>query len=327
MGNTAENKRFQVLNDKFGNKQLLKLYDSKTKEFVSILPETGGMLLSMEMFLNNKLVSIFETYNTEKELIDTLGNSFKGSNLHPYPNRIDAGKYSFEGKNYQLPVNFPHENNAIHGLIYDKPFKVIETLEGNNSASIKLEYSAEKSGEGYPFSHTLTVVFVLDNKKGLTVTSKITNTDKVNIPVGNGWHPYFTLESKVDDLLFSFPAIELFEVNARMLPTEKKENYNKYRELRKIGSDSFDSCFGLKDQKGIAEIVIKDPALNSGITVWQETGENKYNFLQIYTPEHRKSIAIEPMTCAPNALNNKFGLISLKPKQSVEFSWGVNKIA
>ena len=322
----AEEKRFKIIEEKFGNQKLIKLLNSSTKEYVSILPETGGMLLSMGLLFNNELVSVLETYQTEDELIKTLGNSFRGSHLHPFPNRIDAGKYSFEGNDYQLFVNFPQENNAIHGLVFEKKFNVAKTEENENYAELVLEYSPVPEKNGYPFDYNLVVTFILEDKKGLTIKTQVTNTSNETIPVGNGWHPYFTLKSKVDDLTFEFPSVALYEVNERLLPTGNKENYTKYNKAIRINDDNFDNCFGLSDEEGIAKITIFDPVLAGGVEIWQETGKRKYNYLQIYTPDHRSSIAIEPMTCIPNALNNKVGLISLNPNQTIEFSWGINKL-
>jgi len=64
----------------------------------------------------------------------------------------------------------------------------------------------------------------------------------------------------------------------------------------------------------------------AGYRICQETGKYKYNFLQVYTPPHRKSIAIEPMTCAPNAFNNEQGLIILAPFESFSASWGISMV-
>jgi aldose 1-epimerase len=323
MENKADNKRFQVLFEKFGNQQLLKLFDSKTNEFVSILPETGGMLLSMEMQIGKEMVSILDCYSTETELEETLGTSFKGSNLFPFPNRIDSGKYSFDSSNHQLFVNFPDENNAIHGLIFDKPFKVIETNSNDKFASVKLNYTATGSFTGYPFCFVLEVEFLLEENKGLSVITSFTNTDKSDIPVANGWHPYFRLKSMVEELIFSFPSTKTFAVNGKMIPTCESTDYKLFEKPTQMKDTVFDTCFGLNDREGKAIISIKDPLLQGGISIWQETGSEKYNFLQIYTPPSRKTIAIEPMTSIPDSFNNKIGLIVLNPGKKITASWGV----
>ncbi|MBN1116952.1 MAG: aldose 1-epimerase [Bacteroidales bacterium] len=318
--------RFQVIEEKFGNQLLIKLMDSESKEYVSILPETGGMLNSMELVYNNKLVPVLDDYKTEEELLETLESSFKGSNLFPFPNRIKDGKYDFNGKIYQLKMNFPQENNAIHGLVFTKKFKVTDKSESDTEATLSIAYSPKENAQGYPFSYTQEVKFSLSQEKGLIVTTSFKNTDSIKIPTGLGWHPYFMLTSKVDDIYIQFPSKNSYEVDSQMIPTGKSESYTKYNKLKQIEDDKFDTCFDVDQLNEIASIILKDPSIDGGLEIWQETGNKKFNFLQVYTPPHRNNIAIEPMTCMPDAFNNKQGLIILEPNEKLEVSWGVKKI-
>ncbi len=315
--------RFKVLREKFGNQDLIKLLDSETNEYVSILPETGGMLNSLSLLVGNGLISVLDDYPTEEELVKTLDSSFKGSNLFPFPNRIDKGQYLFNENLYQLFVNFPHEDNAIHGLIFKTKFTVKEKYESDDRASLTLEYSPMESAQGFPFQYIITVEYILDRKHGLILNTTVKNTGTDEMPLGHGWHPYIKLLSKVDELQFEFASDKSFEVNEKMIPTGISTPFNEFSTLRTIGSSEFDTCFSIESKQEIAKTFVFDPAINSGITLWQETGKNKYNFLQVYTPEHRETIAIEPMTCLPNALNNKKGLILLKPGETANFQCGI----
>ena len=47
--------------------------------------------------------------------------------------------------------------------------------------------------------------------------------------------------------------------------------------------------------------------------------DESYPYLQIYTPPHRKSIAIENLSGAPDGFNNEIGVITLEPGQSALF--------
>jgi aldose 1-epimerase len=324
MENKAGNKRFQVLHEKLGNQQLLKLIDSNTNEFVSILPEMGGMLHSMELLINNALVHIVDSYKSDTEAKETLWTSFKGCHLFPFPNRIANGVYEFEGKSHELDITFPNENNAIHGLILEEPFKVIDSKASDKAASVKLGYESNGKLRGYPYLFKLEVEFTLEEQKGLTITTTFTNKHTSEIPVGDGWHPYFQLKSNVNDLIFSFPSKLIFEVNDRMIPTGKSSDYTEFVKPKQIKDTAFDTCFALDNKADKAVIIIEDPALHGGIKIWQETGAEKFNYLQVYTPPTRKTLAIEPMTCIPDAFNNHIGLIKLKPGKSVSVSWGVS---
>ena len=57
-----------------------------------------------------------------REFLDTFADnqiSFAGHGqvLVPWPNRIDGGRYTFQGRSHQAPLNEPEKQNAIHGLV------------------------------------------------------------------------------------------------------------------------------------------------------------------------------------------------------------------
>ncbi len=319
--------RFKITKEKFGQQDLIKLEDLSNNEFVTILPETGAMLHSCKLNYNGKHVSILDDYCNEEELKEALSSSFKGSNLFPYPNRVDGGKYVFNKKEYQMPVNSPSENNSLHGLIFDKKFEIIEETATDEKAIVTFQFDSNGDLPGFPFKFKYIIQYELDSINGLTINTSVTNIDNQPIPVGFGFHPYIKLETEVNNLQLEFPADESFLVNNRMLPTEETQSYTQFNNLKLISNTEFDTCFSLSTKDPIAQIkIISDELKGGGINIWQETGENKLNFLQIYTPPHRNSIAIEPMTCIANAFNNKIGLIELNPETTSTVKWGIKKV-
>ncbi len=65
------------------------------------------------------------------------------------------------------------------------------------------------------------------------------------------------------------------------------------------------------------EIQLFDEELGLYITMVMPQIDAPYEYVQLYTAPDRNSIAIEPMTCEPNAFNNKMGLKILAPKESL----------
>ena len=281
------------------------------------------------MVLNHQdqLIPIIDGYRSEEDVNENLETSFKGSNLFPYPNRIADAIYSFEGTDYKLPMNFPHEKNAIHGLVYRKNFDVIDQENGEIGCKLFIKYLVEEKIEGYPFNYMLEINYKLHVENGFECTTKISNLDDQHLPFGHGWHPYFIAgNSSINDLSIQFPSKEVLDVDQRGIPTGKSEKYTKFNLLHQIGHTELDSCFLLENSDQPAEILIVNKDINFGYKIWQERGINKYNYLQIYTPPSRKSIAIEPMTCAPNVFNNEKGLIILSPLELCSISWGIKKL-
>jgi aldose 1-epimerase len=176
---------------------------------------------------------------------------------------------------------------------------------------------------GYPFELKVQITCSLHSKNGFTCTTEIENIGKNPAPVGDGWHPYFSLGGKVDDMLLKIPAEHQTEVDSRMIPTGKKLPVGGFETPTLIGDTLFDTGFSLPDNDTIAVTEIHYAEKNVVLEVWQETGKGKYNYLQIYTPPSRTSIAVEPMTCNIDAFNNGEGLIVLYPGDSLKAGYGV----
>lgn len=323
---THTEQRFKIVEEKIGNILSYRLQDNHTGEYVSILPEYGGAINGMAFSYEGELVEIMDGYSSEEEIKETLHSSYKGSNLFPFPNRIKDGKYRFLDQEHQLNMNYPQENNAIHGLVFDTEFKVVDAEDGEIACTLILEYNAEDPRPGYPFTYIIKLIYRLNEQGGFECVFKVSNSTDQSIPVAQGWHPYFMAGSeKIDELSLQFPAEEVLEVDKQRIPTGKTTNYKQFNKLTQIHDTQLDNCFKLLPENGCASILLKRED-GFGYKIWQETGKYKYNYLQIYTPPGRKSIAIEPMTCAPDAFNNKQGLIVLAPFERFQTSWGISHL-
>ena len=111
-----------------------------------------------------------------------------------------------------------------------------------------------------------------------------------------------------------------------MIPTGVKTPSGGKSGLVSIGNREFDNGYELSEEDMVAVTLLFCPERDALVALWQETGDRKYNFLQVYIPPDRCSIAIEPMTCSTNAFNNKEGLIILKPGEKFEAAYGVRLV-
>jgi len=308
---------FEIETTKLGKFIKYRLLDSDSVEWVSLISGFGGNITEMVLNKNGIGHSIIEGLSDDE--ITTGNIRFKSTKLIPFPNRIENGRYTFRGKFYQLPINY--ERHAVHGLITDKTLEVAGTETDKNQASIKLKYSYNGNIPGYPFKYESIITYSLLKERGFVCDTKITNMDSLPLPIGDGWHPYFRTKGKVDKLQIKIPSKFRVEVN-ELIPTGKLIP-EEYPDAITIGNKKYDAGFVLEEKKGRISTEVYDPELDIKIVVWQETGKWKYNYLQVFIPEDRNSIAIEPMSCAANAFNNKMGLIVLEPGQSFAASYGV----
>ncbi len=299
-------KMFEVKNLTHQNSLLNKLIISNdTLHLKSIIyPNLGASL--QQLNLNNK--AILNGITDDENGIETYKNMFNSAFLFPFPNRIEHGKYSFEGENYQLACNESALNNAIHGHIYNKSFKIKNIESSETKASIILNYDYKGDIDGFPFPYKLSIIYKFERNR-ITITFKVLNTGEQLFPFGIGWHPYFNSNNLAESVL-NFKGKFQYKLSDKMIPISKHQF--PFKAPLKINDISLDDCFILEKPK--INLATKTTHLEINFKSVSET-----NYLQIYTPENRKSIAIEPMTCAPNCFNSKDGLLKLAPNKT--FNW------
>ncbi|MDX1941679.1 MAG: hypothetical protein SFU99_14060, partial [Saprospiraceae bacterium] len=270
---------------------------------LDMVPHFGACLLDLQ-FAGQ---SIIDAYTTPEEMrINKWGKNIL---MFPFPNRLQDGRYEWLGKTYQLPINDPDTGNALHGFGMNKEMRVEEIETEENFAEITCLYSSKGEEVGYPFTFTFAISFRIEDTGNFEVELLFQNDDEQPIPVGFGWHPYFQVADALDQMELQLPPVELIEVNERMIPTGKRHRYNDFSILKPIGSTVLDNCFALRTEQNKIQLTLRGK--RGTIHYWQETGRDKFNFLQIFTPPHRRSMAIEAMTCNINAFNNGEGLIML----------------
>ena len=250
--------------------------------------------------------------------------SGRGQVLAPWPNRIENGSYEFGGKRMQLPLTEPEHGNAIHGLVRRAEWNVGDLAPDR----VVLDYLLEPQ-PGYPFRLALTVEYALSDA-GLTVTTTARNIGTEPCPYGSGQHPYLTLgTSTVDALRLQVPAQTVVFSDERGLPERSApvegSDYD-FRAGRTIGATVLDNAYTEleRDTDGRANVLL-DSAEDSGLTLWVD---ESYPYLMVFTGDPlpdvaRRSIAVEPMTCPPNAFRTGESLIRLEPGESTASTWGI----
>jgi aldose 1-epimerase len=302
-------------NDTDFNKVVLK--DSTTNTTVEILPACGAMLHAFTVFNNGELINVIDGYDNEADFKNNLtGKGFKGSKLSPFVCRLKNGRYNFGQKEYTTNKFFL-DKHAIHGLIYDAAFTVINKWDGEKSAGVTLSYQYTATDNGYPFKYTCSVTYELKKENALTITTSITNNDEGIIPMQDGWHPYFTFGGSINDLQFEFQSKEIVEFDSGLVPTGKLIPYEEFGSLKKIGTTELDNCFAVNFAECQPMCVLRDATKKIQIEIHPD---KTYPYLQIYTPPHRNSIAIENLSGAPDAFNNGMGVTVLTPGETASFT-------
>jgi aldose 1-epimerase len=257
---------------------------------------------------------------------DEMASAGRGQVLMPWPNRLEDGVYEFGGSRHQLPLNEPDARNAIHGLVRWEAWAV----EDRDADRVVLGHTLHPQ-PGYPFSLELEIEYALADE-GLRVTSTATNIGRNASPYGAGAHPYLTLGTRtVDTVHLRAPGRTVIEFDGRGRPTGSGPvdgtDYD-FRQSRPIGTTKLDHAFTdlERDGDGLARVELRRPEDGTALSLWLD---ESYPYLQLFTGDplpsvSRRSLAVEPMTCAPNAFRSGEGLRVLEPGESTTGTWGIH---
>lgn len=252
--------------------------------------------------------------------------SGRGQILAPWPNRLRDGAYEWHGEREQLALSEPPNRNAIHGLVRWTSWNVHERA----AARVAMRHVLHPQ-DGYPFTLALLAEYSL-SERGLTVAITAENLGDVPAPYGVGAHPYVTVGTEtIDECLLSAPVGRRLLTDERAIPIGSEPVANAdddFRELREIGDAKLDTCFTelARDADGRARVVLAAPDASRRVTLWLD---ESHSHLMLFTGDtvpverRRRGLAIEPMTCAPNAFESGDGLRTLAPGESFTSRWGI----
>lgn len=293
-----------------------KIYNSKN-EFVEISTDFGASIVNCYLQKQNTLYQVIKTDNNKEKYIEDYNKFYNQAKLSPFANRIANGEYEFRAEKFKIFSNEKDTGHAIHGFLHNKKFNIASRQ--TNSISLYYEYAGDIKGYKYPYIIIITYTLT---KQGLECKTEIENLGKKTMPIADGWHPYFNLDTLVDELFLKIPSQISLDRNDTFIPNSKFITNSKFKDFEKIGDSKFNDCFVLNDNTPIKNTVLWNKQKDIKLVVWQETGYRKYNYIQFFIPPDRQSIAIEPMTSAPDAFNNKMGLIVLDPNEKISIKYG-----
>ena len=260
--------------------------------------------------------------------IDRMADGGRGQPLFPWPNRLADGQYTFGGQQLQLPIDEMERHNAIHGLTRWLNWSLAE----HQSNVVRVELVIHPR-PGYPYALRLAITYALEDD-GLHVRTRAQNLGNQALPFGAGQHPYFTVGTPlVDQATLQVPSLHRLELDQeRRLPTSKtlavETTEFDFRTPRLIGPLVIYECFSalIRDAAGRAHITLTNPIIKQAVAVWLD---EHYNYVQVFSGDtlaqdrRRRGLAIEPLTCPPNAFQTRTDLIVLQPGDTIELDWGI----
>lgn len=253
-----------------------------------------------------------------RDLIDGYGpagraTAGRGQILAPWPNRLGDGAYHFDGVDQQLPITDVGGHTAMHGLVRWLPWTVADAPR----TQVRLAPQP-----GWPTWLELSVDYELA-VDALTVHVEARNAGQQPCPFGLGMHPYLVPATRqVAHCTLAVPATRRLVTDRRGLPVRWEEVAGSpydFADARRIGGAVLDTCYQLGSEG--FEITVDD------LTLWADPA---FGYAQVFTgdtdpdPARRRTVlAVEPMTCPPDAFRTGEALVRLAPGARWRGSWGL----
>lgn len=254
----------------------------------------------------------------------TVRPYYRGATVVPWPNRVVDGRYRFRGTAYQLAVTEPDRGHALHGLVSWTRFDLAAVGASTARWAHRIVPQA-----GYPFDVGVEVTYELGDD-GLTWSVTACNRGQDAAPYGVCPHPYLTPGSgRVDDWDLTLPAAQVLEVTPdRLVPLGRTDvaggGYD-FRSRRRVGHAEVDHAF---TGFGGGEVAVTVRG-GDGRQVVLRWDADVLPWVQLHTadvpgsPHHRVGLALEPMTCPPDAFNSGVDLVVLEPRQTHTAAWTI----
>lgn len=254
---------------------------------------------------------------------DEACDGARGQVLVPWPNRLRHGAYEFGGRHLQLPLTEPEAGNAIHGLARWTPWRVL--WRRPEEAALGLDLPPQP---GFPFQLRLAVGYRL-GPAGLSVRQTATNIGAGPCPYGSGAHPYLCAGTElVDECELTVPATTRLVVDDHQIPVGSAPVAGTeldFGEPRRIGGLRLDTAYTDlgREADGLARVTL------SGARTVRLWVDRAHPYLMVFTGDtleparRRRGLAVEPMTCAPDAFRSDAGVRVLQPGEAFAAEWGI----
>jgi aldose 1-epimerase len=247
-----------------------------------------------------------------------------GTVLVPWPNRVAKGRWTWRGEPQQLALTEPPAGNAIHGLLRHTVYEVRE----RTADAISL-HAIVTVQPGWPVPLDTEIRYAV-GEDGLTVTHTVRNIGADPVPFGVGVHPYLRAgDSETDDSVLTLSAASSLPLDGGLPtgPTVPVSGDLDFRAGQPLRGRDLDHAFGdCAPVDGLVRHRLAGPG--GEVEMWADP---VFGWVQVFTPDDHpdrgRAVAVEPMTCPPDALNTGVGLIELGAGEVWTGSWGIRPLS
>ena len=254
---------------------------------LEVVPEAGGSLAAWRWETGGGTVDLLRVGHPAAVAAGGAGG-LSCFPLVPYSNRIRRGRFTFEGREIALPLNFGDHPHSIHGQGWQAAWRVAEQDAGR----VVLDY--QHAADAWPFAYAARQTIAL-RPDGLEIALDLTNRSEEAMPAGAGLHPYFA-GARAARLTAGVAGV--WQVDDEVMPTAHTalpERWDLPRG-RAVSELACDNVFTGWD--GRARIERPDVGL-----VLELEAARPLRFLVVYAPVGEDFFCVEPVSHATDAFN------------------------
>jgi aldose 1-epimerase len=285
----------------------------------AVVVEVGGGLRSYQVGDR----AVLDGYD-----VDAMADGARCQTLMPWPNRVQDGKWTWQGADLQLAVTEPEQNNAIHGLVRWMPWAAVDQTPSSVTMRCILHPQP-----GYPWTIEIDNAWSVSDT-GLAVMTTLVNHSATDAPVAIGFHPYITVGGDaINTALLTVPAKTRLLNGYQQIPIGRAPVANTpydFRTSYPLEDLEIDHTYTdlIRDADGLCRLRLEDADSGTAVTVWVDAS---YPYLEVFTGDalpdparRRQGLGVEPMSAPPNALVSGEGLMVLAPGQAWQGNWGID---
>ena len=304
---------FEIIVEEASNYPVITLRNTETEHEAEIY-SFGALLNAFRFPFENSVINIVEGFSSPEQARQDIAPLFRGAKLSPFACRMNNGRYTSRDEEYRIEKYYLKEH-AIHGLLYDAVFSIKESRTDQESAAIVLYHHYDGSDNGYPFDYHLEVEWILSAGNMLSCKTTAWHSNDFPLPFADGWHPYFSLDTTIDECYLQFDSYTMVEFDNGLIPTGNLLRDERFWNKTYLQDIFLDNCFLLDQKLAQPKAVLTSEKLRLEILP-----EPSYPYFQVYTPADRRSIALENLSGAPDCFNNGMGLKMLEPNEKLSFA-------
>ena len=234
--------------------------------------------------------------------------------LFPFPNRLREGRFTWEGKTYQLPLNESTGKHSIHGFAFQRPWRVIAQGADQRQAWLTTEFAASQDAPEllplWPADYRLRLTYRL-NADYLRIEAEVHNPDVCSLPFGLGYHPYFKLplmpglpggECTVQSGARAYWELQDGLPDGQTHPVDAARNLQAARRIDDLKLDDVFTGLPFIPAVGTGDLCEQAVLRQAGVELRVLTSPS-FREMVAFTPPHGKAICLEPYTCATDAIH------------------------